>query len=221
MALGAGTWGQLYGEHIPRPENQTVHPLMIVTIAGAVLVMAAVWLGTSADPPIRVGSPGIGIDKSGNTRRIPWHALERLTWDHDSKTLTAIGKDEGGVPLTIAIRVKQASQAAAWVLKEAKHRAHAACTDLAEDLSEKLPEASDDAGARLDVEPMQVVGKRCAATNEIIAYEPDARVCPRCERVYHVDHMPDACACGEDLRQGSSKAATATPSSADAPHDAA
>ena len=49
------------------------------------------------------------------------------------------------------------------------------------------------------LDAVQVVGKRCAATDRIIAYEPDARVCPRCERVYYKASVPDACVCGAPL----------------------
>jgi hypothetical protein len=33
----------------------------------------------------------------------------------------------------------------------------------------------------------------------VIAYEPDGRVCPRCERIYHKKSIPNKCACGQDL----------------------
>jgi hypothetical protein len=33
----------------------------------------------------------------------------------------------------------------------------------------------------------------------MIAYEPDARVCPACERVFHKDKVPRKCLCGTDL----------------------
>jgi ribosomal protein S27AE len=59
-----------------------------------------------------------------------------------------------------------------------------------------LPAARENAGERLALEQLQVVGRRCAESGSIIAFEPDARVCGRCERVYHKDHVPEACECG-------------------------
>jgi hypothetical protein len=47
----------------------------------------------------------------------------------------------------------------------------------------------------------------------IIAFEPDARVCPRCERIYHRDHVPDTCACGGAMSSAHGKSG---PDSADA-----
>jgi hypothetical protein len=67
-----------------------------------------------------------------------------------------------------------------------------------------LPEPHDDAGELLTLDALQIVGKRCAASGTVIAFEPDARVCPRCERVYHKDHVPPTCDCGAPL-QGAAK----------------
>ena len=55
------------------------------------------------------------------------------------------------------------------------------------------------AGEVIVLDPIQVVGKHCAASGKVIAYEPDARVCSRCERVYHKAHVPETCACGQSL----------------------
>jgi hypothetical protein len=54
------------------------------------------------------------------------------------------------------------------------------------------------------------VGKRCAESDVIISYEPDARVCPRCERVYHKDHVPKSCVCGASLAEVKAPASTGT-----------
>ena len=45
----------------------------------------------------------------------------------------------------------------------------------------------------------QFLTKRCSRTDKVIAYEPDARVCGQCERVYHKLGVPKACACGASL----------------------
>jgi hypothetical protein len=51
----------------------------------------------------------------------------------------------------------------------------------------------------VEAPPLQLVGKRCAESDKIIAYEPDARVCTRCERVYHKTKVPKTCECGADI----------------------
>jgi hypothetical protein len=96
--------------------------------------------------------------------------------------------------------VKLASHplAVAWIVKEARHRIPK-LVDIPDETRERLPETHDEDGAIQKLEPVQVVGKHCAATDKVISFEPDARVCHRCERVYHKDHVPKKCACGANL----------------------
>ena len=44
-----------------------------------------------------------------------------------------------------------------------------------------------------------VVGKKDAISGKLISYEPDARVCTRCERVYFKRSVPKRCKCGNSL----------------------
>ncbi len=71
--------------------------------------------------------------------------------------------------------------------------------ELTEGLKEEIGTPKDGEGRIVTLDPIQVVGKRCAESDKMIAYEPDARVCPRCERIYHKAHVPEECACGENL----------------------
>jgi hypothetical protein len=164
-----------------------------VLAGGSVFVAAAIWLGTSGESAVRVGDAGVGVEK-GEVRRIPWYALERVTWREG--TLKVAGKDEAGVAFTIAVKLATQPQAVAWIVKEARERIPTA-VDVPEDA--KLPDAYAASGMPITLEPPQVVGRHCAASGKPISYEPDARVCPRCERVYHKAHVPDACACGASL----------------------
>src|SRR5439155_1157310 len=100
-------------------------------------------------------------------------------------------------PMTISVKLGSQPQAVAWILKEARARIPD-CVDVPEE-SEAIPAASEDAGEVLAAEPPQVVGKHCAESGKVIAYEPDARVCPKCERVYHKAHVPNDCPCGASL----------------------
>jgi hypothetical protein len=150
-------------------------------------------VGTSGEPPLRVGDAGIGVDK-GATRRIPWFSVERIEWRGEAVRVT--GKDDVGVALTIVASAASQPQAAAWIVKQARERVPAV-VDVPEDTA--LPQALAGAGESFALDPPQVVGKRCAASGTIIAYEPDARVCTRCQRVYHKAHVPQTCACGASL----------------------
>jgi hypothetical protein len=164
--------------------------------AGALLFGGAVWLGTSSEPALRVGASGLAIEKS-ETLRVPWHAIERILWEPDRRELAIRGKDESGREVNLVVRAKIHPLAAAWLAREARARIPSV-TDIPDEVG-GLPATHPDDGEILPLEPVQVVGKHCAASGRVIAYEPDARVCPRCELVYHKSSVPEDCACGASL----------------------
>jgi hypothetical protein len=216
-ALGAGTWAQvgrgLVGVHHAAGSltgaADAAQPLPYapwIRAGGAVLLGVSIWFGTSGDPPVLVGDAGVGIDKGG-LRRMAWHQVESVTFDGSTRAIVARGKDDAGAELVVRCPVGSQPQAAAWLLKEARARVPAV-VDVAEDAVRDVPAARDDAGESIALDALQVVGKRCADSGEIIAYEPDARVCRRCERVYHKAHVPTACACGASLASLQARART-------------
>jgi len=194
ILMGAGAWGQ-FGSlvHEGGPEPLKMAPYILA--AGAVLVGVAIWIGTSSEPPLRVGSAGIAVER-GSLRRMPWHAVERVEWRDE--TVWVAGRDDLGAEMQVGASLKSHPQAAAWIVREARERVPAV-VDVPEDAS--LPEAHEGAGAVLPLEAPQVVGKHCAASGKVIAYEPDARLCPRCERVYHRTSVPETCECGGSLAE--------------------
>jgi hypothetical protein len=192
LLMGAGAWeqfGPLLADGGPDPLKAAPY----ILAAGAVLAGIAIWIGTSGEPVLRVGDSGLAMEKSG-VRRMPWYAIERVEWRDE--TVRVSGKDDAGVPMTIAAPLASHPQAAAWIVKEARARVPAV-VDVPVDAA--LPEASADAGEALPLEPPQVVGRHCAESGKVNSYEPDARVCPRCERVFHKAHVPEVCPCGASL----------------------
>ena len=132
--------------------------------------------------------------------------MERVTYDGERSAIAVKGRDEAGSELTILAPLASQGQAAAWIVREAQERVPSA-VEVGENLTLETPREDDAAIVVLD--PVQVVGKRCAESGTIIAFEPDARVCPRCERVYHRSSVPASCACGASLtslQQGGEKA---------------
>jgi hypothetical protein len=189
-ALGGGLFGQ-YG----RPE--AVPYSIWVMSAGALFTATAVWIGSSGDPALRVGDGGIAIEKGG-LRRIPWWGIDGLAWEDGRAQLVVDGADEAGARITVRVGAKSQPQAAAWIVKEARARIPDK-VQLNEEVGDSLPKASRDAGQVIKLEPVQVVGRHCAESGKVIAYEPDARVCPRCERVFHKSQVPESCPCGGSL----------------------
>lgn len=192
IAMGAGAWGQ-FGSAIRDGGPEPFKYAAYILAAGALLVGVAIWIGTSGDPSLRVGDAGLAVEKGG-LKRMPWYAIEKVEWRDETVRVT--GKDEGGSALTVNASLKSHPQAAAWIVKEARERVPAV-VDVPDDAT--LPEVRVSAGVGLSLEAVQVVGRRCAASGKVIAYEPDARVCPRCERVYYKANVPEACECGASL----------------------
>jgi hypothetical protein len=191
IALGGGLW-----EQFGAAQALDITPYMLA--GGAAAFGAAIWIGTSGDPMVRVGQGGVGEDRGGATRRIPWYQITKIGWDEKTQAIVVKGDDDTGSPLTITVRLKSQPYAAAWIVSLGAERA-AKVLDVPESVIEKLPSKNPLDGLEVVLDPVQVVGKRCAKSNKVIAYEPDGRVCPACERVYHKNSTPKKCACGQDL----------------------
>ena len=197
-ALGAGTWGYVYGHAFEADEKLKPIPSYLIA-AGAVLTGATIWLGTSSETPLRVGAPGIAMEK-GEVRRMPWSNVSQISWESGNLSLVIAGKDEAGSAWTFKVPIKSHAEAAGWIVKEALDRIPKV-VDISDGVLEKFPGANPHAGMIVDLEPLQVVGKKDANTGKTISYEPDARVCPRCERVYYKRTVPKRCKCGNSLLQ--------------------
>ncbi|HEY8038611.1 MAG TPA: hypothetical protein VIF15_02410 [Polyangiaceae bacterium] len=202
IAMGAGAWAQ-FGSMLREGGPEPLKYAAYILAAGALLVGAAIWVGTSGEPSLRVGDGGLAVEKGG-VRRMPWYAVERVEWA--GETVRVTGKDELGTAMSVTAPVKSHGQAAAWIVREARDRVPAV-VEVPEDAP--LPEVRASGAEWLALEPPQVVGKHCASSGKVIAYEPDARLCPRCERVYHKSSVPETCECGASLASLQPQAKTA------------
>jgi hypothetical protein len=196
IALGAGVWAYVYAKSFAEDEKFRALPSYLIA-GGAVLLGITIWLGTSGEAPLRVGDPGIAVEK-GETRRMPWWCVQKITFESGTVALLVTGKDEAGTDWTFKVPLKSHAEAAGWIIKEALDRIPRR-VDIPDETIDKLPMAGEHAGTKLLLEPLQVVGKRDAITGKTISYEPDARVCGRCERVYFKRSVPKKCKCGNSL----------------------
>lgn len=216
--LGAGAFAMTRETFFALDEKLRAIPSYLVA-GGAILTGLAIWLGTSSDPPLRVGAPGIGLER-GEVRRMPWWAVEKISYQSGSASLVVVGKDDTGQGWKLDVPVKAQPAAAAWIVSEAQRRIPKK-VDLSEEDLAGLPRMDEHAGMLVELEPLQVVGKRCAASDQLISYEPDARVCARCERVYFKRSVPKKCPCGASLADlRTSKGQDEKDESADADADA-
>jgi hypothetical protein len=165
--------------------------------AGAIVLAIALWFTSSGEAALRVGAPGIALERGG-IRRIPWYTLKAITWLTGEEAFEVSGQDEEDKPLSFKIKARAHARGIAWLIKEAQDRMPSLLEDVPSDVRARFPEANPNDGTVI-IQPVQVVGKRCAISKRVIAYEPDARVCPNCECVYHMTHVPAVCACGNDL----------------------
>lgn len=195
LALGAGTFGQFFS-HLAE-EGEPWKPALWLFAAGSFFVGVAIWFGTSAEAALRVGDTGITFEKGGLSV-MPWWKVSAITWDASASALVVGGTNDAGTELIVRVPSKSHIDAVAWIVKEATLRIPSKI-DLPEDVRARIPNADPHAGTSIKLEPMQLVGKRCAKSQKIIAYEPDARVCPMCELVYHKTKVPKTCACGSSL----------------------
>lgn len=196
LALGGGFWGQFGSSLHKVAEDFEPWPYAPWVLAGgAVLLGASIWVGTSGAASVRVGSGGVAEER-GQGRRIAWWAVDAITFEDGA--LVVQGKGESDEHESIRLSLVALPEAAALVLKEATARIPDKVS-LSEEERAKVPSSRKEDGESITPAPLQLVGKRCNKSDKIIAYEPDARVCPQCERIYRKESVPRKCACGASL----------------------
>ena len=188
VLLGAGTYAQWL-----RPEELGPHkaaPWLL--LAGALSLLAIAVFGPRNPRPIRVGDAGVGAEIEDNEiTRIEWRDVTRILLGGDVLTVESPSAN-------LSIPVKLHPQAAARVIAEARARIPARVEDVNDESFDALDESE---GQVLPLEPPQVAGTRCKATDKLIAFEKDARLCTRCGEVYYKDSVPERClTCDAKLR---------------------
>ncbi|KYF99586.1 hypothetical protein BE20_30750 [Sorangium cellulosum] len=188
LLAGAGVYGQWF-----RGEEAGAHPAAPYLLVGALLLGAAAGLfGQWSMKPVRVGDAGVALENGpGEIERIGWSEVTGLLLSESALTVQG-----GGTVIAIPLRAHLA--AASRVLSEARKRIPGRVADIKEDA---LPAPDDAAGEVRPLEPPQVAGLHCKATDKLIAFEADARLCGRCGELYHKDGVPPRCVtCEAPLR---------------------
>ncbi|WP_438032306.1 hypothetical protein [Sorangium sp. So ce204] len=180
LLAGAGVYGQWF-----RGEEAGAHPAATYLLLGALLLGAAVGLfGQWSMKALRVGDAGVGLESGpGEIERIGWNDVTGLLLTETALTVQGSGT-------AIAIPLRAHLPAAARALAEARARIPARAADIKEGA---LPPPDDAAGEVRPLEPPQVAGLRCKATDKLIAFEADARLCGRCGEHYHKEGVPPRC----------------------------
>lgn len=185
LALGAGVYAQWV------QETAASYAPVLVT-CGAIALGAGLWLGNVGVFPVRVGDAGIAIERGSEITRLHWCDIEHIRIEGND----LIAKSPS---LTLTIPLGAHPRAVAVILEQAEKRLPK-IVQVEDAKRQSLPKVDVDAGQEVPLASDQVAGRRCAATNRIISFERDARLCPSCAQVYFKDNVPQTCVtCGTDL----------------------
>lgn len=181
--VGAATLGcGVFGLWILDPPLQWASYLVA---AGGFGLGVALWFGQAPESAVTVGDSGIAVEDGREMLRVPWYALRSLRVVAGHVVLE-------GQSQKVRFLMGANPGATAWALKEAAERVPDV-VDVSGDVTEKLPNPDDVKGYEQDIEDDQVTGTRCASSKKLINLEEDARLCPRCGKVYHREGLPEAC----------------------------
>lgn len=188
VLLGAGVYGQWLRAEELGPHKAA--PWLL--LGGALLLIAVAVFGPRAATPLRVGDAGVGKERDGGeVERVEWRDVTAVTLRGDALTLESPGT-------TLIVPLALHAAAAARILAEARRRIPAKVGDV-DDAAAGKPDSSE--GEVIPLEPAQAAGARCRATDKVIAFEKDARLCGSCGEVYHKDAVPPRClTCEAKLR---------------------
>lgn len=185
LALGAGTYGAWMKE-----TPVSFAPALVT--AGAIGLGAGLWLGSASTFPVRVGDAGVAIERGSEITRLLWCDIQELKIQGGD----LIAKSES---LTLAIPIGAHPRAVSFIIAEAERRLPK-IVKVSESEKRAIPAPSVPGGEEVPVSGDQVAGRRCAATQKIISFERDARLCPNCAQVYHKDNVPQTCVtCSNEL----------------------
>ena len=178
LALGAG----VYANWI-REEALSFAPYLLG--AGALVLGGALWKGGAELGAVRVGDADVVLEQGGELSRILWCDIERIAIEDQRIIVT-------GKEATIAFPFQAHLRATAWIVHEAGRRVPDVVA-LKRDQIKDLPEPKEFDGELVNIEELQVTGRKCRASGKSISFERDARLCPNCGDVYLKDQVPKKC----------------------------
>jgi hypothetical protein len=185
LALGAGVYAQ-WIRAVPLEQAP------FILAGGALTLGATLIFGDTKTPAVRIGDAGIAVERGNELLRVPWCDIDRV---HVEGGKLHVKSKAGPVALPLAAQ----RVAVAWILAEGTRRVPDVM-DVRRETLNGLPEPKDSDGELVPVEALQVAGRSCAKTGKTIAFERDARLCPRCAQVYHQTGVPKKCVtCNADL----------------------
>lgn len=188
LAAGAGVVGFFLRARDPASAPLTTEALAF----GALLLGVATALSARRGVAVRVGAAGVAFER-GDLVRVPWHGIARIGLD--GTAIRIEGTSDFGATISEQCNLHTHRIALAALVAEALVRVPSV---VEANLVAHVGNDTTAEGDVLALEPLQIAGRRCAASGKPIAFEGDGMVCDRCERVYLRAAAPARCACGHD-----------------------
>ncbi|MBK6520413.1 MAG: hypothetical protein IPM79_14520 [Polyangiaceae bacterium] len=184
VLAGAGFYSQVLRAQGPHAYGLTL------LIGGLAAFVFGLLVSSRAAPNVRVGDAGVAVEASKGLERLGWYEIE-------SVELSERGLRFRGRARDLEIPKGPHPAAFARAVIEVSGRLPARAPKGAADV--KPP--PQNAGEQRALPPPQLAGLRCRASDKLIAFEHDARLCGRCGETYHKEGVPERClSCEARLR---------------------
>lgn len=176
VLTGAGFFSQVIRKPGPHPYG------LYLLLGGLVLFLIGLYISTRVVPTFRIGDAGIAVEGRSSIERIAWYEIEGITVENGQLAFRGEGK-------VIKIPVSDHPTAYAQAVTEARARVPGKSKRIPGEVKAPNPTGAD----QLVLPPPQLAGLHCKASDELIAFENDARLCGRCGETYHKNTVPPRC----------------------------
>lgn len=161
-------------------------------VAGVLLASIGGLWGARPPAAVRIGDLGVALEAAEEVTRLAWHEVETIRIQGRQLVLASTSQK-------LSLPLGAHGQAARHVIAEAARRIPQRL-EVSSGALDRLPALDANAGVIAPVIGFQVTGRRCMASGTPITFEADARSCPNCGALYHVQHVPEVCvACATRL----------------------
>ncbi|MGE5788706.1 MAG: hypothetical protein ACM3ZE_29210 [Myxococcales bacterium] len=179
LLLGAGC----YSAWIAETPNEYQSFLLL---GGIAVLGFFVFRISSGREVVFVGDAGVAVEQGGELTRLLWFEIESIRYQGSHLVLT-------GANTTLRLPSQCHTRAIRAILAETASRLPK-ILDVPAKLVDQLPKVVGEDPSPRPITSLQVAGKRCQVTNQVLTFERDARLCPVCTSIYHRDHVPAKCA---------------------------
>lgn len=179
LLLGAGTYSAWIAESPKEYQN-------FLFLGGLAALGLFVFRISTGREVVFVGDAGVAVEQGGELTRLLWFEIESIRYQSSHLVLS-------GANTTLRLPSRCHTRAIRAILAEAARRLPQ-ILDVPAKLVDELPKVVGEDPKPMPIEGLQVAGKRCQVTKQVLTFERDARLCPVCTTIYHRDHVPATCA---------------------------